>query len=102
MASVETEEEAEEASSLGYRTFRCITEEETLLDKEILCPASEEAGKLTTCDRCGLCGGSMSSRTNRIPTIAITVHGRGAKYFETQSLRKGKEAKCHAKNILVN
>jgi len=92
MASVETEEEAAEAMSLGYRTFRCISKEETLLDKEILCPASEEAGKLTTCDRCGLCGGSMSERTNRIPTIAITIHGSGAKHFKSETLRKGKEA----------
>ena len=92
MASVETEEEAEEAAALGYRTFRCISQGEALLDKEIICPASEEAGKLTTCDRCGLCGGSMSERTNRIPTIAITVHGSGARHFKTQSLRKGMDA----------
>ena len=94
MASVDTEEEAAEAKALGYRTFRCISDGDPLLNKELMCPASAEAGKLTTCERCGLCSGSMSSHSNEIPTIAITVHGVGSKYFsEPDKSIKGKD--CH-------
>jgi len=83
MASVDTAQEAEDATAMGYRTFRCITSDEKLSDKEVLCPASKEAGKLTTCNKCGLCSGSMTERSSSIPTIAITVHGVGAKYFRS-------------------
>lgn len=92
MASVDTAEDAAHAKALGYRTFRCITADESLLDQEVLCPASAEAGKLTTCDECGLCRGSMSDRSTSIPTIAITVHGVGAGHFKPHTLRKGTEA----------
>ena len=84
MASVDNEAETVEAQALGYRTFRCVTADQSLLDNEIVCPASEEAGKLTTCNRCGLCEGEIK-RSNQIPSIAITVHGRGARYFSGDS-----------------
>ena len=45
-------------------------------DKEILCPASKEAGYRTTCDSCKLCSGSNISAKS----IAIVAHGGGAKY----------------------
>ena len=80
MASTDNEADNVEATALGYRTFRCVPVGGHLTDNEIQCPASEEAGKLTTCDQCGLCAGELK-RTNRIPNIAITVHGRGAKNF---------------------
>lgn len=88
MASADSAKDVADAEALGYRTFRCINPEEELLENEIVCPASEEAGKLTKCEDCGLCAGSLDTRSNRIPTIAITVHGRGAQYFKSQSLRK--------------
>jgi len=95
MASVDSAEEAAEAKALGYRTFRCITKDESLLSGELICPASEEAGKLAKCEDCGLCSGSMSSRSNVIPTIAITVHGVGSKYFigNRRVCELGKEAR---------
>ncbi len=84
MASTDNEADNLEAEALGYRTFRCVPIGGCLTQNEIVCPASEEAGKLTTCDQCGLCAGELK-RSNRIPNIAITVHGRGAKSFSGKS-----------------
>ena len=82
MASVDNEWEARIARRLGWRTFRCRTLDEPLMEKEIMCPASEEAGKKTTCDNCLLCAGSMSGKKNKIPDISIVVHGPGAIHFD--------------------
>ena len=102
MASADTAEDVLDAEALGYRTFRCITEGGSLLEQEIVCPASAEAGKLTTCEKCGLCRGSMRDRTNTIPSVVITVHGRGARYFnESQALRIQKARKPHAERDTV-
>lgn len=98
MASADSEQDAADAQALGYRTFRCITEDQEPACGEIVCPASEEAGKLTTCDRCGLCSGEMK-RSNAIPSVTITVHGRGAKYFKSQTLRKTKEVHSEAQMV---
>ena len=58
MASVDSEAEALEARRMGWRTFRVAPKgDSTRLEREISCPASAEAGKRTTCDRCGLCNG---------------------------------------------
>lgn len=81
MASCDNTEDIRDAQAKGWRTFRCITSDQTLEPDEIICPASPEAGKLTTCDRCGLCSGAMADRSKPIPNIAITVHGGGAKHF---------------------
>lgn len=85
MASVDTQEEYEQARTDGWRTFRVMHTDEEIIDKEFLCPASDEAyenqirkaakiGKLEvkklTCEECGACnGGSKKS------TVAIYVHG---------------------------
>lgn len=82
MASVDNEWEARIARRLGWRTFRCRSADEPLLTGEIMCPASEEAGKKTTCEKCLLCAGNMSEKMNKIPDISIVVHGRGAVYFD--------------------
>ena len=74
MASVDTIEEREEAKKAGWRTFRVAekyTGEDVVLSGEILCPASVEAGKRTTCDQCGLCAGL----TRKAKDIMIPVHG---------------------------
>ena len=76
MASVHTAEERSEAKARGYRTFRTVSSIEDLEDDEILCPASEEAGRKTTCERCGLCSGTS---TNSKKDVAIVAHGSGAK-----------------------
>jgi len=83
MASADNPRDVEDATAMGYRTFRCINEGDELLNKEIVCPASKEAGQLTQCASCNLCQGSFEDRSAGIPNIAITIHGRGAKYFKS-------------------
>jgi len=83
MASVDNEWETRIARQLGWRTFRCRAEGEPLMEGEIMCPASDEAGKKTTCNKCLLCAGRFSGKSNKIPDISIVVHGRGARNFQT-------------------
>lgn len=78
MASVESEVEAEEAQSRGWRTFRIRREgEDNLPSAEVVCPASEEAGKKTTCSRCTLCSGSV----HKAKSVSIKAHGSGGIYL---------------------
>ena len=77
MLSADSLEQAEDAWSNNIRTFRVInTVAELQQNKEILCPASKEAGKRTTCKKCLLCSGSAIEAKS----IAIVAHGNGAKY----------------------
>lgn len=78
MASVDSLAEAREAWRRGWRTFRVIQSVEELQPNEILCPASEEMGKRTTCAQCGLCNGS-SGPDDRRKSIAIIDHGPTAR-----------------------
>jgi hypothetical protein len=71
MASVETVTEGLEARKLGYRLFRVRGELEPLEPKEVMCPASKEAGFKTSCSACNACGGT-SSRARA--DIAIMAH----------------------------
>jgi hypothetical protein len=71
MASVDNEDELREASVAGWRTFRVRADDEPLLSTEIVCPASNEAGHRTTCDRCALCRGNHRPARS----IAIIAHG---------------------------
>ena len=60
-------------------TIRIIKDVSEVIDgKEILCPASEEAGSRTTCLECGLCAGTQ---TKSKKSIAIVAHGAGKKHF---------------------
>lgn len=77
MASVDSAEEAAEAESLGWRTFRVRTGFESLADDEVVCPAAPEGGSRTTCEQCGLCRGQSSVAKN----ISILAHGHGAAKF---------------------
>ena len=77
MVSADTLASAESAWSVGARTFRVVGQvSELVRGREILCPASEEAGKRTTCIDCLLCAGS----SKRAKSIAIVVHGAGSKH----------------------
>jgi hypothetical protein len=59
MTSVESVSQADAAWQRGERTFRVISDIAAIVKgKEILCPASEEAGKRTTCESCKLCAGA--------------------------------------------
>jgi len=83
MASVDTPAEARDARAAGYRYFRVRQAGDTLLDNEIICPASSEANYRRTCQTCNACNGSVrSSRAS----IAINVHGNGAKKFSLREV----------------
>lgn len=85
MYSADSAADAQQAHAKGYRTFRVIPVsawqaegKKTLMPSETLCPASAEAGKRATCDKCRLCAGSDTRARN----IAIVAHGtsrRGVK-----------------------
>jgi hypothetical protein len=76
MASCDSAADRVQARVLGFRTFRVAPATGwTKERREILCPASEQAGKKTTCAECGACGGT-SSRARC--DIMIPAHGSGA------------------------
>lgn len=78
MTSADTEAQAREAWAIGRRTFRVVASVADIVKgAEILCPASEEAGKRTTCNACGLCAGNSV----KAKSIAIPAHGNGAGTF---------------------
>lgn len=81
MASVDTEEEYWDAVAAGWRCFRTLAPGDSLTVGEISCPASDEAGKLTTCERCKLCAGNFRNHKNKPKDIAIIAHGVGAKNY---------------------
>lgn len=71
MASVHTVAEKVKANAMGFRTFRVGQSVDEMQADEVLCPASTEAGKRTTCDLCGLCKGASSKAKN----VFIVQHG---------------------------
>jgi hypothetical protein len=83
MQSADTESEALAAWQAGRRTFRVIDKIDAMIaGREILCPASEEAGRRTQCIDCGLCGGNS---TKSPKSIAIVAHGAGAGNFKRKA-----------------
>lgn len=74
MASADNENDMRDASAMGWRTFRVKAIGAPNLTSEITCPASEEAGKRTTCAACGLCNGESNKARNPV-NIAIELHG---------------------------
>lgn len=84
MTSADNVDQAHAAWSRGERTFRVVASQNDLVrGKEILCPASKEAGQRVSCVDCKLCVGSSIAAKS----IAIVAHGAGATHFATQSLR---------------
>lgn len=75
MASADNPADRAAAKFLGFRTFRVRAHRDPLEPGEITCPASEEAGHRTTCDRCRLCNGAPSAAKD----ISIIVHGAAGK-----------------------
>jgi hypothetical protein len=83
MASCDSPLERLEASKRGWRTFRVRLADESLMAAEIACPASDEAGHRTICQKCGLCDGARAN--DRRKDIAIIVHGvQKAQFMEIQ------------------
>lgn len=77
MISADSLQDARIAWKSKRRTFRIITAVSDKTDNEILCPASEEAGRKAQCNDCKLCMGSHQTA----PSIAIVAHGNGAGYI---------------------
>lgn len=73
MASVDNTFEQFEAIAKGYRYFRVQIGTAAPIQGEISCPASAEAGRLSTCNACLLCGGTSKKAKN----IVIRDHGIG-------------------------
>ena len=80
MASVDSLEERDEARSLGYRAF-VVRPDWVLKPKGLVsCPASDEAGRRTTCSECLQCGGTSNGRRS---DITIAAHGPTANRFDS-------------------
>lgn len=75
MASTHSLEQNSKAHSLGWRTFRTISQVSDIASNEILCPASPEGNNRATCEACGACNGRRNMDDHR-KNIAIVVHGR--------------------------
>lgn len=73
MASVDSEAEAAQAWSEGWRTFRVRERSDATLKGEIVCPASKEGGMRTQCERCMLCSGNPN-RAGLRPGVTIIRH----------------------------
>lgn len=77
MASVDTQAEYDQAKALGWRTFRVRPQsqaDDATNKRETVCPASEEMGYRTKCEKCLLCHGGNSK-----VDVVIAVHGTGYK-----------------------
>jgi hypothetical protein len=74
VASCDTEKDLAKARALGLGTFRVAPKGAPAMAGEIVCPASEEAGRLTDCASCLMCDGSK--RNN----VVIQAHGIGAQF----------------------
>jgi hypothetical protein len=72
MASCDSQADYIDAKAAGYRTFRVRTANEVRNTREVVCPASKEAGKKTTCAACLACGGHDSKAK---ADITIISHG---------------------------
>jgi hypothetical protein len=89
MASVDSEADAKEAQSLGWRTFRvAMPGDLARLPVEAICPASAEAGKKLTCAQCLACNGANGRRGS----IVIQAHGGFAVMANVSRLALEREA----------
>ena len=82
MASADNEEQAIEAQAMGWRTFR-VAADDKQLPGEVLCPASEKAGRKLTCEQCLACCGAGSKRKG---SIVIPIHGGTAVMASVEKL----------------
>lgn len=72
MASADSAADRFTARAFGYRTFRVRSASESVGNKEIVCPASKEAGQRSNCAKCKMCGGRSG---NAKKDIVIMAHG---------------------------
>ena len=78
MVSVDNLDQAKQQWELGNRTFRVGRfTTDMIREEEVLCPASKEAGRRTTCDKCKLCSGNKI----KAKSIFIVAHGNGKNHY---------------------
>ena len=65
MGSADSLEHAKKFWSDNIRTFRVIQNLNEVQKNEVLCPASKEAGRKSTCAKCKLCSGTSSNLKNQ-------------------------------------
>ncbi|TXR49882.1 hypothetical protein [Phyllobacterium endophyticum] len=76
MASCDSALDHELAKAMEWRTFRVRTASEPKLAREVICPASAEAGYKTNCAACVACGGFGAKAK---ADIVIIAHGAANK-----------------------
>ena len=76
MASADSDVDRMHAKALGFRTFRVRALADPVQAGEVICPASEEAGKKTSCALCKACGGKTAKAR---ADLVIAAHGAAAK-----------------------
>lgn len=80
MQSADTLATAQAAWSVGRRTFRIVADHsEIVRGAEVECPSARGV----QCRDCGLCDGSK-----RAKSVAIVVHGTGARHFQGTATRE--------------
>ena len=70
--SADTPQDAAAARRAGIGSFRVLRDGESPQKFEAICPASAEAGRVATCETCGICRGVDGAN------VAIAAHGIGA------------------------
>jgi hypothetical protein len=78
MASADSARDRDVARAKGWRTFTIRRADEPLAAREFACPASPEGGNRKQCIDCGACDGATRAGQ---ASVAIVVHGAGARYF---------------------
>lgn len=95
MASTDTEKEAKEARSKGWRTFRILLPWEGKIAKnEFYCPAAKENSK-TTCEKCLACGGKASKIKKHPVILAHGSFGKALRFEKIMRLQKNKKGWKH-------
>jgi hypothetical protein len=79
--SADSEADAVEARRAGVGSFRVLRDGDAPLPFETVCPASEEAGKVTTCADCRMCSGMNGA------SVVISAHGIGKGHIQADKRR---------------
>lgn len=81
MASVESDQQAQDAQRLGWRPFLALPEGAEVPEHAFLCPAEREDNPLL-CMTCGACAGTKyGTRKPTAPYPWVPMHGRGRKNY---------------------
>jgi hypothetical protein len=79
--SADSEGDARAAKSAGIGSFRVLAEGQSALPFEMRCPASKEAGYVSTCAECKACSGLGGAH------VVIDSHGIGSAHYQITDRR---------------